>query len=518
MADDNGLGSVSLLGDQELLDLMADDNGPGILVPLVKYLVNPHRHELINLGLPTTQANEIKKINDSEFLIAQPVLLPLPKLPIYRLTNSTSGSHPPFLSNGSTESTSRSELSDNKDRRLSAGIQRATPTPSKETSSTTRNLYCCTKGCHIWFEKKGDWKRHEELQSPQAHWICCNEEFAGLDKWREHQRIIHKSNPSPCEIESATKLLVGNFPKNCGFCSCKTTGWTERINHVGDHLGGKIRGVSNRREVLQQVEDTDGDCGSFLLTEHGESESTENHRNDPQTSNNGAAGAWLAVVHVRVVQSLLDRVNNLLHRGHPSQSQPSTRKSSSSKAVSSGTLRGSTSSGNSINRVRKGQRKTGNSPDEDSEEERPDQETPPKSAQGDLATGIEFACPYHKANPGEPHPKRCERGSWKTISKLKHVSMTSGMSVSSSKDLPTPEFQQEHLQRHHTVQSNTISDEVLAKLCEKESLGKKSNLTLEDKWGAIYRVLFPEATVIPCPCRHSHKFEMRRLTDCRLWH
>lgn len=355
--------------------IMAEDNG--LYKPLECYLETVHRHELISLGLPTTQIYEIRKIDDSELPIAKPVLLPLPRVPVYRPPNSTTGSHPPFLSSGSTESTSRSELS---------------------------------------------------------------------------------------------------------------------------------------------KEDTGGDRGSFLQTARGESESIANQQNVPQTSNNGAAGAWLAGVHVRVVQSLLDRVNNLLHRGHPSQSQPSTSKSSSSKAASSGTLRGSTSSGNSSNRVRKGQMKTDNSPDEDSEEERPDQETPRKSAQRDLTTGIEFACPYHKANPERPHPKRCERGSWKTISKLKYVSMTYCISVSLNEDLPTPGCQQEHLQRHHKVQANTISDEVLAKLCEKESLGKKGNLTLEDKWGAIYHVLFPEATVIPCPCRHSHEFEMRRLTDCRLWH
>jgi hypothetical protein len=48
-----------------------------------------------------------------------------------------------------------------------------------------------------------------------------------------------------------------------------------------------------------------------------------------------------------------------------------------------------------------------------------------KNSQALLPAGIEYACPFHKSNPDGPHPKKCERSSWKTISKLKHVSKLS---------------------------------------------------------------------------------------------
>jgi hypothetical protein len=43
------------------------------------------------------------------------------------------------------------------------------------------------------------------------------------------------------------------------------------------------------------------------------------------------------------------------------------------------------------------------------------------SATSKRPSDIELACPVYKSNPEGPHPKRCERGSWKMISRLKHV-------------------------------------------------------------------------------------------------
>ncbi|KAN0074781.1 hypothetical protein V8E54_007392 [Elaphomyces granulatus] len=93
------------------------------------------------------------------------------------------------------------------------------------------------------------------------------------------------------------------------------------------------------------------------------------------------------------------------------------------------------------------------------------------SATSKRPSNIELACPVFKSNPEGPHPKRCERGSWKMISRLKH----------------------EHLHRHHHIEASAITDEVLQRVYGKDSL------TQEEKWGAIYAVLFPQARVIPCP-------------------
>jgi hypothetical protein len=372
---------------------MAEDNDSSIPLALDNHLKTAHRHELISLGLPFTQVYEIKKIIDSDFTIAKPVLLPLLKFPTYYSSNSTTGSQLLSLSSEPTKSTARTELSNNNDRRLSASIQLAISAPSEDTSLTTRKLDSWTQGGHSCYRTKEDWKGHDELH---------------------------------------------------------------RSNHVGDHLVGKFPEVSNRRKVLPLVEVTDGDTGSFLETEYGDSESTANYQNDPHTSNEGAAGTWLAGIHARIIQSLLGRVNNLLHRGHPSQSQPSTSISSSAKAASSSTLQVPTSGGNSSNRARKRQRKPNHSPGEDSEEEPSNQETPPKSARRDLTTSIEFACPYYKENPQGSHKKQCARGSWKNIAKLKHVSMTFFISVRRYLRMKT--YQYSHVNR------STFSDFTMYRL------------------------------------------------------
>jgi hypothetical protein len=284
----------------------------------------------------------------------------------------------------------------------------------------------------MWFQRKADWKRHEELHFPQEHWICCSKEFARLDKWREHRRGIHKSNPSPSEIESARKPIAGSFPRNCRYCGFETTGWTEWIDHVADHFVSKIpRGFwekSNCEEVVAQVNDKNDDGQSSSRTRPRKSECNTDQSRDAHT-NDRAAGNLVDGVHVRVFQSLFDGVKSLLYRRHPSQRQPAASKSSSSKAASLCAVRGSTSS-NSSNRGQRGQRTIDKSPYEDSEEERPNQGASRKSASRPPTIGIEFACPYYKANSGRQHPKRCERGSWKTISKLKHVSSIRSLPIS----------------------------------------------------------------------------------------
>jgi hypothetical protein len=347
---------------------MAEDNDSSIPFALDNHFKTAQRHELISLGLPYTQVCETKKIIDSDFTIAERVLLPLLKFPTYCYSNYTTDSQLLSPSSEPTKSTARTELSNNNDRRLSASIQLATSAPPEETSLTTRKLHSWTQGGHNCYGRKEDWKGHDELH---------------------------------------------------------------RSNHVGDHLIGKFPEVSNRRKVLPVVEVTDGDTGSFLETAHGENESTANHQNDPHTSNDEAAGTW--------------RVNNLLHRGHPSQSQPSTSISSSSKAASSSTLQVPASSGNSSNGARKRQRKPKNSPSEDSEEEPSNQETPLKSARRDLTSSHEFACPFYKENPQGAHKKQCARGSWKNIAKLRHVSMT--FFISARRYLRIKTYQYSHVNR-----------------------------------------------------------------------
>jgi len=76
------------------------------------------------------------------------------------------------------------------------------------------------------------------------------------------------------------------------------------------------------------------------------------------------------------------------------------------------------------------------------------------------------------------------------ISKLKHVRKLSSCRFKSNQP---PNRLQEHLRRHHKVQASTVNEEALQRVFGKE------NLILVEKWGAIYFVLFPQASVMPCP-------------------
>ncbi|OXV11149.1 hypothetical protein Egran_01090 [Elaphomyces granulatus] len=209
---------------------------------------------------------------------------------------------------------------------------------------------------------------------------------------------------------------------------------------------------------------------------------------DPQIDNYGLLG--IGALHESGIHSFFDQISYPFWREHASQTRATTNESSSSKSASLRTLQDSAFGGQKIQKKQHNRHK---GREEDSEDEDLDGIKHGKNSQALLAADKEFACPYYKSNPDGPHQKRCERGSWKTIAKLKHVRKLSSFLLSRLKSNQPPNRLQEHLQRHHKVQASTINEEALQRVFD------KYNITPAEKWGAIYFVLFPQASVIPCP-------------------
>jgi hypothetical protein len=212
---------------------------------------------------------------------------------------------------------------------------------------------------------------------------------------------------------------------------------------------------------------------------------------DPQIDNYGLLG--IGALHESGIHSF-GQISYLFWREHASRMRATTNESSSSKSASLRTLRESAFGGRKIQKKQHNRHK---GREEDSEDDDPDDIKHVKNSQALLTADKEFACPYYKSNPDGPHPKRCERGSWKTIAKLKHVRKLSSFWLSRLKSNQPLNRLQEHLQRHHKVQASTINEEALQRVFD------KYNITPAEKWGAIYFVLFPQVSVIPCPCEYT---------------
>ena len=107
--------------------------------------------------------------------------------------------------------------------------------------------YLCTC-CGRNFERKGDWKRHEELNFPQEFWLCqilpCQAEpmekqtYLRKDKFRIHLTKRHDIVPTNEYIETCHFLVESEFPRICIFrdCSIEFTTWSARVDHITEHM------------------------------------------------------------------------------------------------------------------------------------------------------------------------------------------------------------------------------------------------------------------------------------------
>ena len=107
--------------------------------------------------------------------------------------------------------------------------------------------YFCTR-CGRKFKRKGDWKKHEELNFPQEFWFCrllpCQTEsmekrtYLRKDKFRNHLTKRHDVVPTNEHLEACRCLVESEFPRICisRHCSKEFSTWNERVVHITDHM------------------------------------------------------------------------------------------------------------------------------------------------------------------------------------------------------------------------------------------------------------------------------------------
>ena len=117
------------------------------------------------------------------------------------------------------------------------------PTGTPNTHRDPEKPYCCTHGCSKTFARKGDWKRHEEINIPQILWQCkiCPAKLWRKDKFRDHMKEKHPHVEATKQyISNASVALGQGFVERCGFCGHTCHEWVNWINHVAAHFEDKL--------------------------------------------------------------------------------------------------------------------------------------------------------------------------------------------------------------------------------------------------------------------------------------
>jgi hypothetical protein len=188
----------------------------------------------------------------------------------------------------------------------------ATDTNPELLERDEKKPYQCTRRCGKTFNKKGSWKRHEEIQCPQKKWLClidhvefgggqnqckhcgacnanaehirahgqpletnllCSRVIPRQDKVHQHLEYRHqdfelrdnKSWMLDVFVPACQYNLTSGNPTNdkgymwsCGFCAKGFNEWNERINHVGNHFEKDEKCMKLWRDGEADGSDDDG--------------------------------------------------------------------------------------------------------------------------------------------------------------------------------------------------------------------------------------------------------------------
>jgi serine/threonine protein kinase len=128
--------------------------------------------------------------------------------------------------------------------------------------------YQCTLGCGKNFDKRADWRKHEEINYPQEAWICQESTCEGKslsdpgkisyrkDKFKQHYSNTHRGINCESRFGGSHVLVASKFPAKCGFCTAhKFINWQDRITHIGDHFLNDGYDMTQWRAVTDDEED-----------------------------------------------------------------------------------------------------------------------------------------------------------------------------------------------------------------------------------------------------------------------
>ncbi|KAF4636922.1 hypothetical protein G7Y89_g1153 [Cudoniella acicularis] len=186
----------------------------------------------------------------------------------------------------------RSEPGHMSSQELMPSQRRLTGPPVPPKPSKPPGLYICTvPDCLRPFNRKGDWKRHEESHDPQTYWICMlgdpavqtsigwvcvfcnafkpnrneitlhlvknhkinectnkvheNRKWGRKDKLKQHLQQVHKLEEGAVGWEPWQREARKKWAFGCGFCGGCFSTWEERLNHIAEHY--EKQNVNNRR-------------------------------------------------------------------------------------------------------------------------------------------------------------------------------------------------------------------------------------------------------------------------------
>ncbi|KAI1549102.1 hypothetical protein PtrSN001C_001875 [Pyrenophora tritici-repentis] len=118
---------------------------------------------------------------------------------------------------------------------------------SKHSRSCSKeHKYFCTS-CERFFVEKADWKRHEETYQERPEMFKCDlcPAIYFLEKdFATHHVQSHRCAPCAENIRcnrkahvlSARKQRMNRTGWGCGFCCHFSSDWTERCNHIAQHI------------------------------------------------------------------------------------------------------------------------------------------------------------------------------------------------------------------------------------------------------------------------------------------
>ncbi|MCJ1351241.1 MAG: hypothetical protein MMC33_001224 [Icmadophila ericetorum] len=156
---------------------------------------------------------------------------------------------------------------------------------------TSHRRFQCTRKCGQKFQKKDDWRKHEEIVFPQEGWVCllgttvtvegtrqcayceevdpaddhaetqhrkhwvacqgnrygfCDKSFYRKQHFKQHFKTVHSHLQASSYEESSHFSIKSDFSKYCGFCrkANSLSTWKDRINHIAEHF--KVQGKHMR--------------------------------------------------------------------------------------------------------------------------------------------------------------------------------------------------------------------------------------------------------------------------------